>query len=72
MSYIIAHSLFRTHLNFYDGVFLQKDLAAKNHYNYIFAKMLHHRILIGFPNASLGNIVQMTSKRRLKDISSII
>ena len=33
-------------------------------------KMLHHRLLIGFLNMSLGNIVQKTCKRHVKDISS--
>ena len=38
----------------------------------IFAKMLYHRFLIGFLNTSLGNTVQKTSERHLKDISSVI
>ena len=51
--------------NIYDGAFLQKQLTAKKLSS---QKMLHHKFLIEFLNASFDNTAQKdTPKRYLRD-----
>ena len=52
------------------GAFLAKIVNGKKPLT-IFAKMLDHGFLIGFPNTSLGNTVQRRSKRHLKHCVSL-